>query len=143
MLHSRILLVDDYADALEMWAFYLRTRGYNVLSAADGVTAVDIARDWLPHLVVMDLTLPGISGCEAARRLRGHVATAAIPIVATTCDIRPDHLDEARSIGFARIMIKPCDPPRLLHEIQIALSARATVDRFDRTAVPVPLSRLT
>ena len=129
MLQARILLVDGYPDALDMWAFYLRTRGYDVLTAADGLSAVTIATEWRPALIVMDLVLPSLSGCEAARRLRQDPVTAAIPIIATTGDINPDHLDEARSIGFERIMIKPCEPSRLVGEIQIALAARSVILR--------------
>jgi CheY-like chemotaxis protein len=127
MQQARILLVDGYVDAVEMWAFYLRTRGYDVLTAADGPTALQLAAEWHPHLIVMDLVLPEVSGCQAARHLRRAPETASIPIIATTGDVNPDHLDEARSIGFDRIMIKPCEPTRLLNEIQIALAARSVV----------------
>jgi CheY-like chemotaxis protein len=125
---SRILLVDGYPDAREMWAFYLRTRGFDVRSAADGMSAVRMASEWHPDLIVMDLVLPVLNGCEAARRLRASPSTANIPVLATTGDTHPEHLDEARSIGFVRIMIKPCDPPRLVNEIHVALAARAAAD---------------
>jgi CheY-like chemotaxis protein len=122
---GRILLVDGYADALDMWAFYLRTKGYDVLAAADGATALVMAANWQPQLIVMDLVLPEVSGCDIARQLRLSSATSSIPIIATTGDINPDHLDEARSVGFVRIMIKPCEPARLVTEIQMALAARS------------------
>src|SRR5262245_57343195 len=118
---ARILLVDNYPDALLMWAFFLRTRGYHVITAGDGAAVLDIAPDMVPDLIVLDLMLPGIGGCEVARQLRRHPATARVPIIATTGNTRPSHLDEARSIGFVRIMVKPCDPPRLLAEIDRAL----------------------
>ena len=127
MIPSRILLVEGYPDAREMWAFYLRTRGFEVRSAGDGISAVRLASEWQPDLIVMDLVLPIMNGCEAARRLRASPATADIPLLATTGDTQPAHLDEARSIGFVRIMIKPCDPPRLVDEINAALAARITV----------------
>jgi two-component system cell cycle response regulator DivK len=131
---ARILLVDDYPDALLMWAFFLRTRGYHVVTATDGLAAINIAADMVPDLIVMDLMLPRISGCDAARRLRSRPRTARIPIIATTGNTHPAHLDEARTIGFVRIMIKPCDPPRMIAEIERALAARFIVSGDAATA---------
>jgi CheY-like chemotaxis protein len=125
MQPARILLVDAYRDALFMWAFYLRTRGFDVVTASQGRDALQLAHEEEPDLLIMDLVLPDISGFQAAKQLRADSRTAGIPIIATTGDTHPSHLDEARSIGFVRIMIKPLDPPRLVHEINSALAARS------------------
>lgn len=122
---ARLLLVDDYRDALEMWAIYLRARGYDIDTASDGKTAVRLALEMRPDLIVMDLVLPGISGCEAARQLRARPETARIPIIATTGNTHPDELDRARRAGFVSIMIKPCDPPGLVGEIERILRTGA------------------
>jgi len=119
---ARLLLVDDYRDALEMWALYLRARGFQIETAADGLSAVRIATETLPDLIVMDLSLPGLNGCEAARRLRGQRETAHIPIIATTGNTHPAEIDEARSAGFVAVMIKPCDPPALVEQIERVLA---------------------
>ena len=58
---ARLLLVDDYRDAVEMWALYLRARGFDIQTAADGLSAVRIATETLPDLIVMDLALPILS----------------------------------------------------------------------------------
>ena len=55
---TRILLVDDYPDALEIWGLYLRAHGYDVETAVDGLEAVDKARALLPDVIVLDLELP-------------------------------------------------------------------------------------
>ncbi len=122
---ARVLLVDDYRDALDMWAVYLRTRGFDALTASDGSSAVRIATETVPDVIVMDLVLPGISGCEAARLLRAQPATAHIPIIATTGNTNPIELAAAARVGFAAIVIKPCDPPGLVGEIVRALAERA------------------
>ena len=70
MAQKRILLVDDYPDALEIWGLYLRSMGYDVVEADDGLKAVAQAYLCKPDIIVLDLELPGISGCEAAVRLR-------------------------------------------------------------------------
>ena len=125
VMPARLLLVDDYRDALDMWAVYLRARGFDIATATDGLAAVCVAREIRPDLIVMDLTLPGLNGCEAARQLRGWPETARIPIIATTGNTQPEELERARRVGFAAIMIKPCDPPGLVAEIERVLRATA------------------
>lgn len=115
---TRILLVDDYPDALEMWGLYLRSLGYDVATADDGLTALDLALAMRPDVIVMDLELPGITGFEAARRLRQHAATADVPLIAATGYSHVKQLDQARSAGFDSIIIKPCDPGMLVAEIE-------------------------
>lgn len=122
---ARILFVDDYQDALVMWAYYLRTRGFEVATASDGPSAISLASKTRPDVVVTDLVLPGMDGCEMARRLRTLPSLQNVPIIAATGDTDPEHLQEARSAGFARIMIKPCDPVKLVDEIDRVLAVHA------------------
>src|SRR5580704_8388478 len=119
---ARILLVDDYVDALEMWALYLRSRGYDVLTASDGLKAVEMASEYQPDLVILDLDLPGITGFKAARRLRDLAKTAQIPLIAATGYSHVKQLDEARGAGFAAILVKPCEPAALVKEIERVLA---------------------
>jgi CheY-like chemotaxis protein len=114
----RILLVDDYPDALEMWGLYLRSLGYDVATADDGLTAFEMALAIVPDVIVMDLELPGITGFEAARRLRQDARTSGVPLIAATGYSHVKQLDQARSAGFDSIIIKPCDPGVLVAEIE-------------------------
>ncbi len=118
-----VLLVDDYADTLEMWALYLRACGYDVLTAADGPEALRIASTEHPSIVIMDLDLPGISGYEAARCLRGDAGTSDIPLIAATGYSHGRQIDEARNVGFDVVLIKPCDPTVLVREIERVLGS--------------------
>lgn len=119
---TRILLVDDYFDALEMWAFYLRSRGYDVLTAGDGLKAVEMAGECLPDLIILDLDLPGITGLEAAKRLRNLPNTAHIPLIAATGYSHVKQIDEALGAGFAAVLVKPCEPAALVKEIERVLA---------------------
>jgi len=119
---ARILLVDDYPDALETWGLYLRTCGFEVITAANGKEAIDAAVSQRPDLIVMDLELPGISGFEAARRLRAMAATSSIPLIAATGYSHLHQLNEAQQAGFDVILVKPCDPGELVAEIQRRLA---------------------
>jgi len=126
MAATRVLLVDDYRDALDVWEWYLRSQGYDVLTATNGLEAVRLAETNNPDVIVMDLELPGVSGCEAARRLRASPATTHIPLVAATGYSHERQLAEARAAGFERILIKPCDPSQLVEEIERALVRHRT-----------------
>ena len=122
-----ILLVDDYPDALDVWRMYLEMCGFGVLTAIDGLSAVTLALEKLPDIIILDLELPGISGVEAARRIRSAPETAAIPLIAVTGHSQAAQLDEARLAGFDVVVTKPCDPDRLLAEIQRLLDGRPPV----------------
>ncbi len=128
---KHILIVDDYADALDIWAIYLTAAGYRVSTAIDGASAIAKAHQVLPDLIVLDLELPGISGFEAARALRGDPETADIPLIAATGYSHLRQLDLAREVGFDSVVVKPCDPDMLLAEIE-----RLTADPVD----PIQLS---
>jgi two-component system, cell cycle response regulator DivK len=115
---KRILLVDDYPDALEIWGLYLRSLGYDVVTAEDGLTAVDLAHRHHPDIIVLDLELPGITGFEAAVRLRHASDTREIPLIAATGYSHVKQLNQARDCGFDSIVVKPCEPAALVAEIE-------------------------
>jgi CheY-like chemotaxis protein len=115
---KHILIVDDYADSLDMWALYLRAVGYRVSTAADGAAAIAQAERLLPDLIVLDLELPSVSGFDVAKRLRANPETQFIPLIAATGYSHMKQLDRARAAGFDQIVIKPCDPDMLVEEIE-------------------------
>src|SRR3954452_13840620 len=73
-----ILVVDDEKDIVDMVAYNLQRNGYDAITAANGLEAMDVATRELPDLVVLDLMLPGIDGTEVARRLKADPRTATI-----------------------------------------------------------------
>jgi CheY-like chemotaxis protein len=123
---ATILIVDDYPDALDVWDLYLQASGFDVLRAEDGNQALKTACEHVPDLVVMDLELPGLSGCQVASALRQREDTRHIPLIASTGHSLPAKLDEARRSGFDLILIKPCDPAELVEAIRKHLAARPT-----------------
>jgi CheY-like chemotaxis protein len=125
---ARILLVDDYPDALEIWGLFLRSLGYEVITAEDGCTAVMLAHMHRPDLIVLDLELPGITGFEAAVRLRQAPDTAKIPLIAATGYSHVKQLEQARQSGFDSIIVKPCEPMALVREIERLLAARSATE---------------
>ena len=121
---KRVLVVDDYPDALEIWGLYLRASGYDVIEADNGLAAVEVATKQKPDAIVLDLDLPGITGFEAALRLRASRETHDIPLIAATGYSQLKQLVQARESGFDSIIVKPCEPAALVAEIE-----RLTEDR--------------
>ena len=93
-----ILIVDDYPDALDVWDLYFSSAGYTVLTACDGLAAVQQALAALPDIIILDLELPGLSGFEVAETIRAQPATSAIPLIAATGYSQPRQHDQARAL---------------------------------------------
>ena len=117
-LRPDILVVDDYTDALDVWAIMLGTAGFDVRTASTGPEALDAVKAQLPDLIVMDLLLPGLSGLDVARELRSHDATRHVPLIAVTGCTSETELALARQSGFTSVFRKPCEPPALVDEIR-------------------------
>jgi two-component system, cell cycle response regulator DivK len=112
-----ILLVEDFADAREMYSDYLRFSGFRVETATNGQEALDQARNLDPDLILMDLSLPGIDGWEATRILKADPATKHLTIVALSAHALATDADGARTAGCDGFIAKPCLPPDLVAHI--------------------------
>jgi CheY-like chemotaxis protein len=88
MSSKTILVVDDYEDLRKLVAFFFSTRGYEVLEAPTGRTAIHAAIEGNPNLILLDLRLPDMNGIEVARELQKFPETAHIPVIAWTADHR-------------------------------------------------------
>ena len=113
-----ILLVDDVEDARDIYSTYLRFRGYQVACAVNGDDAIRAAYANRPDLILMDLSMPGMTGTEAMRRLRADPSFARTMIVALTAHALHDEQAEALRAGFDRVITKPCLPDELDKIIQ-------------------------
>lgn len=116
-----VLVVDDYDDARELYAESLLLEGFRVAEARTGVEAVAQARALAPDVILMDLSLPGIDGWEATRRLKADVATRGIPVVAITGHAPAHAAERSRAAGCDRLLIKPALPDQVIAEVRDAL----------------------
>lgn len=114
----RVLLVDDYRDALDVWAFFLRSSGYDVFTATSGPEAIEQTQRHRPDVILLDLQLPGMSGFETARALRATAAGATTPLLAVTGYSGTREHDEALAAGIDAVMVKPVQPAALLQRIE-------------------------
>jgi two-component system, cell cycle response regulator DivK len=113
-----ILVVDDYQDAREMYAEYLQFSGFRVAEARNGNEAVEQAFALKPDLILMDLSLPGMDGWEATRRLKADATTKHIPIVALTGHALAGASEGAKRAGCDSFVTKPCLPDDLVVEVR-------------------------
>lgn len=121
----RVLIVEDYADLREMYAEYLRFHGFEVEEAADGIEGVERARATRPQIVLMDLSLPRLSGRDAIRQLRLDPLTEHAGVIALTGDVSREQEWLARMAGCDGVLAKPSFPEDLLAEVRRVLQARA------------------
>jgi CheY-like chemotaxis protein len=117
----KVLLVDDYPDAREMYSEYLQFSGFDVVEAANGIEALQRAVDTAPDIILMDLSLPVMDGWEATRRLKADSRTADIPVVALTGHALAGISEGARQAGCDAFVTKPCLPEDLVREIRKVL----------------------
>jgi len=111
-------VVEDYADAREMFVEYLQYSGFRVAQAHNGLEALERAFDLRPDLVLMDLALPGMDGWEATRRLKDDERTSHIPVIAVTGHALAGHAEAARRAGCDGFITKPCLPDALVAEVR-------------------------
>ena len=107
-----VLIVDDYPDAADTLASVLGAVGHRVAVARTGPEALAVAARDRPDAVVMELRLPGLDGCEVARRLKAGGCPARL-VAVTTCG-RPADQERSRAAGFDWHLLKPADPAVLL-----------------------------
>ena len=119
---AKILLVEDNEMNRDMLSRRLVKRGYEVAIAIDGEQGVAMAGSEAPALILMDMSLPGLDGWEAARRLKAAPATRAIPILALTAHAMAGDRERALAAGCDDYDTKPVELPRLLAKIDALLA---------------------
>lgn len=126
-LKVKVLVVDDYPDAREMYRAYLEYSGFEVVEAGNGVEALQRAVETEPDIILMDLSLPVMDGWEATRRLKADQRTAGIPVVALTGHALVGISDGAKRAGCDAFVSKPCLPEDLVKEIRKVLDLQAVI----------------
>jgi two-component system cell cycle response regulator DivK len=108
-----VLIVDDGEDNRAMYRSHLERAGFRVVEAADATQGMALARELMPAIVVMDLSMPDVDGWEATRILKSDPATHGIGIVALSAFHEPESRRRAREAGADFFLAKPCLPREL------------------------------
>jgi len=121
MSHERVLAVDDEEDILELVRYNLQREGFRVTTVSSGEKALASARAETPDVVLLDLMLPGLSGYEVCRQLKGDPQTKAIPIVMLTAKGEESDIVAGLELGAEDYITKPFSPKILTARLRAVL----------------------
>jgi len=128
-----ILLVEDHEDNRNVYGTILRIFGYLVVEAQNGQEGVDLAREVVPDLILMDVAIPLIDGWQATRILKADPVTMGIPILALTALAGPEDRQLAYEVGCDGFLAKPVEPRRVVAEVEKVIgSAGAGMEMKER-----------
>jgi two-component system, cell cycle response regulator DivK len=114
---KKILIVEDVEYNRDLLVQLLE-EDYGIVCAADGAAGIEAAVRERPDLILMDLSLPGVDGWEATRRLKARPETAAIPVVALTAHAMQGDEERARACGCDDYLTKPIDEDQLFAKLE-------------------------
>jgi DNA-binding response OmpR family regulator len=118
-----VLVVDDQESLRSLIRVNLELEDIDVVEAIDGRHGVELAEQYDPDLVTLDLVMPRMDGLAAAAALRSDPRTQHAPLVMVTTSTSPAHLARARSIGVDAYLTKPFDPDELVRVVRELLEA--------------------
>jgi len=118
---TRILAVDDEPHILKLVSFALSSRGFEVLEATDGLSAIEIAQAEQPDLILLDVMMPALDGFEACRRLKANPATSHIPIVMLSAKSQAAEQSNGIDCGATDYICKPFTPKDLVTQVRQVL----------------------
>ena len=121
-MSKSILLIEDNEHNRYLLTFLLEHSGYQVRSVADGRAAIEVARTFVPTLILLDIQLPAMDGYAVARALRQNAALAATPIVAVTSYAMAGDREKALAAGCTGYIEKPINPDTFVAEMEVALA---------------------
>jgi two-component system alkaline phosphatase synthesis response regulator PhoP len=121
-----ILVVDDEEDIQELLKFNLSKEGYDVLVADSGEKAIELTRSKKPHMVVLDLMLPGMDGLEVCKKIKSDSKTSEIPILMLTAKGEESDIVTGLELGAEDYVVKPFSPKVLIARIRKILRKSTT-----------------
>ena len=122
----RVLIAEDNPENLDMLRRRLERRGYAVFAASDGQAAVNMTNELRPDIVLMDVSMPILSGLEATRAIRAQADVAGTPIVALTAHAMDGDRARCMEAGCDAYATKPVDLPGLIATIERLVPVVAT-----------------
>ena len=120
---TTVLVVEDDPVIIDLLTLTLELEGWTVLRAKDAVSAMEIARNEAPEIVVSDVMMPGRSGLDLIADLASDVATTAIPVILLSARALAAEVAEGYSAGAVDYVTKPFDPDDLIERIRKVLDA--------------------
>jgi CheY-like chemotaxis protein len=113
-----ILIVEDDEDSREVYTDILVNNGFEVETTTSGVDGLRLARELHPGAILMDVSLPDLDGWSVTAQLKADPETVSIPVIVVTAYAFPEDRARANQVGCEGFLTKPCEPSRVLAEIQ-------------------------
>jgi two-component system, OmpR family, alkaline phosphatase synthesis response regulator PhoP len=126
MAAKKILVADDESHILNVVSLKLRNAGFEVVTASDGLEALELAQTERPDLLITDYHMPQLSGLELCQRLKQDPVTAKIPTIMLTARGYQLDLQDTEQNGILRMLSKPFSPRHLLSTVNEVLAAAST-----------------
>ncbi len=115
---TKIMVVDDEPDIVRLVAFSLKRHGFEVIEANDGLSALSIAEDEQPDLILMDVMMPVMNGYDASRKLKENPRTSQIPIVMLSAKGQQTEIAAGLDSGAVKYICKPFTPSDLVAQVR-------------------------
>lgn len=119
---ARILIVEDEANIVKLISMRLERLGHTISTAASGSVALDMARELIPDLILLDVMLPELNGFQVLQQLKADPATEPIPVLMLTARGHEHDIAAGLESGAEDYIIKPFSFPELLARVSTALA---------------------
>ena len=118
---QKIMLADDEEDIKVVMQLFLESKGYDIVTAFDGLDTIERAKQELPDLILLDVMMPVIDGFEVCKRLKADPATFGIPIIMVSAAGQAESRQKGLDAGAVDYVVKPFEPEQLIERIQATL----------------------
>lgn len=119
MSKGKVLIIDDEKDLLETMKFRLEAGGYDVVTAEDGQTGIEMAIKEHPDLIILDVMMPGMDGFDTLKKLKDEMETKGIPAIIFSCGAEEEvWAKRSLHMGAAGYVVKPFESDSLLFTVE-------------------------
>jgi two-component system, OmpR family, alkaline phosphatase synthesis response regulator PhoP len=115
---KKVLIADDEEDVKAVLQMFLQARGYEVITAFDGLDAMDQVKREKPDVVLLDIMMPLIDGFEVCRKLKADPETQQIPVIMLSAAGHAGSIQKGLEVGAVDYLVKPYEPDQLLKLLQ-------------------------
>jgi DNA-binding response OmpR family regulator len=123
-MDEKILVIEDDPATSRLVDYSLRHEGYQVIKASNGLDGIRKAHDESPHLIILDVMLPGMDGFEICHRLRADQRTANLPILMFSAKAQEIDRDTGLQVGADDYLSKPAAPAEIINRVGNLLSKK-------------------
>ncbi len=117
-MKNKVLIIEDNEQNMYLFTYLLEKNGYETFQANDGLTGINIAKQKIPELILLDIQLPDMNGYQIAQELRSHPETNEIPIIAVTSYAMVGDKERTIKAGCTGYIEKPINPDTFMLEIE-------------------------